>query len=81
MDIIVGVGKPEAEVEVECGDDWRAIVNMLTYSSMAGSLSDMLAGLEFQMSRRRTVVHLRSLWAEYVVGIPFSSSRADQTSI
>lgn len=57
------------------------IVDTLTYSSMAGSLSDMLAGLEFQMSRRRTVVHLRGSWPEYAVGIPFSSSRADQTSI
>lgn len=31
------------------------IVDTLTYSSMAGSLGDMLAGLEFQMSRRRVV--------------------------
>ena len=80
MDIVC-VGKPEAGVEVGRGDGWRPIVNTLTYSSMAGSLSDMLAGLEFQMSRRRIVAHLRSLWAEYAVGIPFSSSRADQTSI
>ena len=80
MDIVC-VGKPEAEVEVECGDGWRPIVSTLTYSSMAGSLSTMLAGLELQMSRHRIVAHLRSSWPEYVVGIPFSSSRADQTSI